>query len=260
MTDNCEHKTPHVYQAISDVQREICAIGVERSRHGPGFQFRGTDDAYSQVASLYPKYGLICIPKFTNKKSVFEGRVESVTLDCEFTFISTKDGSSITVFTVGSCSMGQGKATNGAMSTGHAYAIWTTFHVPGAPVVEMNYESSAGDCLPSAKPVERQQTTDYSRKSANAVLPPVNEKIRNEFGSSATVKEETPEPTDSDRQTFRILQQRVAAATEPDEIKQIIDENKVFLDGLKKFKTTTYDSFMEQARGTFLRLKQTAMT
>lgn len=132
------HQSTHkVYEAISKVSEEIARDGISKTRKNAqqGYQFRGIDDVYNAIAPLLPKHGLVIIPK-TISREVTERQAKNgtalfyVVVECEFTFVSTVDGSMHTAKTYGEAMDSGDKATNKAMSAAYKYMAMQVFCIP----------------------------------------------------------------------------------------------------------------------------------
>lgn len=128
---------PAVYTAISHVQAALAKEGIAKGRRNQqqGFAFRGIDDVYSAIASLLPAHGLTVIPRMIAREcdaraTKSGGTMFYVTVEAEFDFVATADGSHHTARTFGEASDSGDKATNKAMSAAMKYAVLMTFTVP----------------------------------------------------------------------------------------------------------------------------------
>ncbi len=129
--------TPQVYVAISNVMAGLAraGIGKVRKNESQGYKFRGIDDVYNALAPLMAGEGLCILPKclsrsVTERQSARGGVLFAVVVDVEFTFASSKDGSSVTVRVPGEAMDSADKATNKAMSAAYKYACLQTFCIP----------------------------------------------------------------------------------------------------------------------------------
>jgi hypothetical protein len=127
-----------VYAAINAVQSALAATGISKDRtntQGSGYKFRGIDDVYYAVAPLLAKHGLCVIPRFVarsceERQSKNGGALFYVTVEAEFDFVSSEDGSKHTARTFGEAMDSGDKATNKAMSAAYKYAAFQTFAIP----------------------------------------------------------------------------------------------------------------------------------
>ena len=127
-----------VYQAINAVQSELAKTGItkaHRNQQGSGYNFRGIDDVYNAVAPLLAKHGLCILPRVLSRQceerqSKSGGALFYVTVESEFDFVSSEDGSKHTVKTFGEAMDSGDKATNKAMSAAYKYAAFQAFSIP----------------------------------------------------------------------------------------------------------------------------------
>lgn len=132
-----EAKAPHVYQAITAVTAAMAldGIGKDRQNKAQNYSFRGIDDVYNALASCLAKNHLCILPKVLSREcsersSKAGGSMSYVVLDVEFALVSSLDGSSHTIRTVGEAMDSADKATNKAMSAAMKYACLMAFQIP----------------------------------------------------------------------------------------------------------------------------------
>ena len=126
-----------VYKAISAIIGEMAAQGIGKNskNKNQGWQFRGIDAVYNALAPLLAKYELMILPRIKNRTVTEKltkngGTIFYVTVDAEFDFVSSKDGSKHTVQTIGEAMDSGDKATNKAMSIALKYAAFQSFFIP----------------------------------------------------------------------------------------------------------------------------------
>lgn len=127
-----------VYKAINAVQAELAKSGISKDRRntqGSGYNFRGIDDIYNALAPLLADKGLCILPRVLSRESVERvskqgGALFYITVEAEFDFVSTADGSKHTVKTFGEAMDSGDKATNKAMSAAYKYAAFQAFCIP----------------------------------------------------------------------------------------------------------------------------------
>ena len=127
-----------VYSAISAVQRDVAAVGIDKSRRnnqGGGYNFRGIDDVYNVLSPIMARHGLCIMPRIvsreiTERASKAGGVLFYVVVVAEFDFVAAEDGSKHTVRTYGEAMDSGDKATNKAMSAAYKYAAFMTFAIP----------------------------------------------------------------------------------------------------------------------------------
>lgn len=127
----------NVYQLIAEVASEIAHEGISKSRKNQqqGYSFRGIDDVYNALAPIIAKHGLVILPRclsreLLERQTMKGGVLFYVTVEAEFDFVSSHDGSRHTVKTYGEAMDSADKATNKAMSAAYKYAAFQTFCIP----------------------------------------------------------------------------------------------------------------------------------
>lgn len=132
-----EQKTENVYQMISKVASRIAASGLGKTEKNKtqGWKFRGIDQVYNALAPIMSEVGLVMLPRVLSRcvieKQSRQGSVLFyVTVECEFDFVSSQDGSRHTVKTFGEAMDSGDKATNKAMSAAYKYACFQSFCIP----------------------------------------------------------------------------------------------------------------------------------
>lgn len=127
-----------VYQAINKVQAELSVLGITKDRRnnqGTGYNFRGIDDVYNSISPLLSKHGLCILPRVLSRECVERisksgGALFYTTVDVEFDFVSSEDGSKHVVKTFGEAMDSGDKGTNKAMSAAYKYACFQAFSIP----------------------------------------------------------------------------------------------------------------------------------
>jgi len=127
----------HVYQAIAEVMARLSKDGIGKNRRNEqqGYSFRGIDDVYNALAPILADVGLCILPAVKSREVIerMSGNGRSlfyVTVNVDFTFVSTKDGSCHVVSMPGEAMDSGDKATNKAMSAAYKYACLQTFCIP----------------------------------------------------------------------------------------------------------------------------------
>ena len=127
-----------VYKAINAVQSELAKVGITKSRTNPqgqGYKFRGIDDIFNTISPLLSEHKLCILPRVIARDCV--ERISQrgialfyVTVEVEFDFVSSEDGSKHTIKTFGEAMDSGDKATNKAMSAAYKYAALQAFAIP----------------------------------------------------------------------------------------------------------------------------------
>lgn len=131
-------KIVKIYQAINKVQSELATLGITKDRRntqGTGYNFRGIDDVYNTVAPLLSKHGLCILPRVLSRECVERvskngGALFYTTVEVEFDFVASEDGSKHVVKTFGEAMDSGDKGTNKAMSAAYKYACFQAFSIP----------------------------------------------------------------------------------------------------------------------------------
>ena len=127
-----------VYKAINKVQAALAKTGITKDRtntQGSGYKFRGIDDVYNTIAPLLSEHGLCILPRVLTRHcderlSKAGGALFYVTVEVEFDFVASEDGSKHTCKTFGEAMDSGDKATNKAMSAAYKYACFQAFSIP----------------------------------------------------------------------------------------------------------------------------------
>lgn len=126
-----------VYQAINAVQADLAKDGISKERRNTqqGYNFRGIDDVYNALAPLLSKHKLVILPRVLSREcsertAKTGGVLFYTTVEVEFDFIASEDGSKHTVKTFGEAMDSADKSTNKAMSAAYKYAAMQAFAIP----------------------------------------------------------------------------------------------------------------------------------
>lgn len=138
-----------VYKAINAVQSELSVIGIvkdKRNGQGTGYNFRGIDDVYNAIAPLLAKHGLCILPRVLTRECIERtsrsgGALFYITVEAEFDFVSSEDGTKHTVKTFGEAMDSGDKATNKAMSAAYKYACFQAFSIPTESRDDADYQT-----------------------------------------------------------------------------------------------------------------------
>lgn len=126
-----------VYEAISKVMAVMATSGISKNNRNQqqGYSFRGIDDIYNALSRALSDNLLCVLPRVLTRTCVErQTRNNSVlfyvTVEVEFDFVSSEDGSKHTVKTFGEAMDSADKATNKAMSAAYKYACMQAFCIP----------------------------------------------------------------------------------------------------------------------------------
>lgn len=130
---------PMVYDKIAAVQGALAKVGIGKNRQnnspGGNYAFRGIDDVYNALAPLLAENGLCILPRMLSREVVERRSAKGnalfyVTVEAEFDFVASEDGSIHTIRTFGEAMDSGDKATNKAMSAAYKYAAFMAFAIP----------------------------------------------------------------------------------------------------------------------------------
>jgi hypothetical protein len=138
-----------VYKAINAVQAELSVQGIaknQRNGQGAGYNFRGIDDVLNALSPLLSKHGLCILPRVLARECVERqskngGALFYITVEVEFDFVSSEDGTKHTVKTFGEAMDSGDKATNKAMSAAYKYACFQAFSIPTESREDADYQT-----------------------------------------------------------------------------------------------------------------------
>ena len=161
-----------VYQAISNVANEIIINGgIAKEKPvkekwktvtygAPDYAFRSIDQVYNALSPALVKHKLIILPRMIDRQ-VTE-RISSngktlfyVVVSGEFDFISTDDGSKVTIKTFGEAMDSGDKATNKAMSVAYKYAAFQAFCIPTEETTQ-DADKESHEVLPVSEQTQQQ--------------------------------------------------------------------------------------------------------
>lgn len=126
-----------VYQLIAEVSSEMAKEGISKNNKNAqqGYKFRGIDDVYNALAPIMSKAGLVVLPRVLSRDCIERttakgGVIFYTTVEMEFDFVSSFDGSKHVVKTFGEAMDSADKSTNKAMSAAYKYACMQSFCIP----------------------------------------------------------------------------------------------------------------------------------
>jgi hypothetical protein len=129
--------TQHIHEALVAVGAELAKVGISKDRKNEqqNFRFRGIDDVMNVVSPILAKHNVLFLPCYTDYPDVERVTGKGATLiyskvKGEFTFVSAKDGSSVSVTTFGVAMDSGDKSLTKSMSISLKYALLQTFLIP----------------------------------------------------------------------------------------------------------------------------------
>ena len=184
-----------VYQAINKVQAALSKNGITKDRRNQqqGYNFRGIDDVYNALSPLLAENGLCILPRILSRQceerqTAKGGALFYVTVEAEFDFVSSEDGSAHVVRTFGEAMDSGDKATNKAMSAAYKYAAFQAFAIPTEGDHDADAQTHQVVPQPAAKPFDLTAALEWVGKSGGT-LEQVKQRGRQAY-AKATNEEE----------------------------------------------------------------------
>jgi hypothetical protein len=139
-----------IYKKMSDVMKDVGAIGKDQKNTAQGFKFRGIDQFVNALYPALTKHGVFMTPRATQfsqdlkdvtRSNGKAGVDKHVAIMMEYDFYA-EDGSKVTVGPVPAEGLDSGdKATNKALSAALKYALIQTFSIPTEDMAEADFDS-----------------------------------------------------------------------------------------------------------------------
>lgn len=170
-----------IYKQLSDIQKAIPAMGKNQRNDFQKYNFRGIDDIYNTLSSIFSDNQVLILPKIldsqfetiyteknNDKKVAFKAYY-----NVEFTFLSLIDGSTVVMSMAGEGADSSDKTTGKAMSNAYKYALAEVFIIPFEDIKDSDQSSSKeGSDLEGAKKAatEAINSSDYPKAKKTALL------------------------------------------------------------------------------------------
>src|SRR3990167_10870180 len=125
---------PKIFKAMCAIMKESEAIGKDQRNRDQGFAYRGIDDIYNSLHSIFGKHGVFTLPTVLERTERFF-TVKSgaewihVTLKVAYKFIA-EDGSSVEAVLIGEGRDSSDKGSNKALAVAHKYCLLQAFCIP----------------------------------------------------------------------------------------------------------------------------------
>lgn len=139
-----------IFKKMSEVMKDIGAIGKDQKNTVQGFKFRGIDQFVNALHPALNKHGVFMTPRATQftqdvkdvtRSNGKAGVDKHVSIMMEYDFWA-EDGSKVTVGPIPAEGVDSGdKATNKALSAALKYALIQTFSVPTEDMAEADLDS-----------------------------------------------------------------------------------------------------------------------
>lgn len=176
-------ETKTVYQMIAQVSAELAVEGITKAKKNTqqGYSFRGIDDVYNALAPIMSKVGLVILPRVISR-NVVERTTKSgnalfyTTVNMEFDFVSSHDGSKHTVGMYGEAMDSADKSTNKAMSAAYKYACMQAFCIPTEG--DNDADSTTHEVAPKVEPKAKKEPSPEDIEKA-AKLTTIKEALLN---------------------------------------------------------------------------------
>lgn len=162
-----------IYAAISEVMKDIGAVGKNSKNEYDKYMFRGIDAVMNALNPAMIKHHVFAVPTVLDaqreeRQSKGGGTMMYSVLTVKYTFY-TDDGSYIDAVVVGEAMDRSDKSTNKAMSAAYKYACFQTFCIPTEEMKDPDQES------PEIGEKSDEQKNREMAESADPDLVPHNE-------------------------------------------------------------------------------------
>lgn len=152
-------KPGEIYSLLPRLMGEVGAIGKGRRNQQQGYAFRGIDDVYAAVQSLFSGMGVFVVPEVIEqhreeRKTQKGAALIYTILTVRHTFYAS-DGSHVSAVTVGEAMDSGDKSANKAMSAAMKYALIETLCIPTEEPKDTENESH--NVAPRQAPQRRQE-------------------------------------------------------------------------------------------------------
>lgn len=173
-----------IYKKMSDVMKEVGAVGKDQRNTAQNFKFRGIDQFVNALYPALTKHGVFMAPrcvseeheiKEVERSSGKKGIDKHVTILMEYDFFA-EDGSKVTVGPIPAEGLDSGdKATNKALSAALKYALIQTFSIPTEDMAEGDSESPVmGASLGNAVKKDTQASSNQATTQVSGSQIPSN--------------------------------------------------------------------------------------
>lgn len=134
-----------IYEKISNVMRDIGAIGKDRRNTQQNFNYRGVEDVMNVLQPLLVKNGLFLVPEVMEhtreeRQTKTGGNLIYSILKVKYTVFAS-DGSRVDTTVIGEGMDSADKASNKAMSAAFKYACFQLFCIPTEEMNDPDSES-----------------------------------------------------------------------------------------------------------------------
>lgn len=165
-------KAPKIYEAISNVMKDVGFVGKNDSNDFDHYKYRGIDAVMNALNPAMTKHKVFVAP--TVLDAIREERAGKNGTQMMYTILTVKytfytdDGSSVESVVVGEAMDRSDKSTNKAMSAAFKYACFQTFCLPTEEMLDTEAESPE-----IGQATQPKRTTKTTKKSDfNGMNPP----------------------------------------------------------------------------------------
>lgn len=213
-----------IYKKMSEVMREVGAIGKSQTNTQQGFKFRGIDNFVNALYPALTKHGVFMAPECTSYTQELKEVVRSsgkagidkhVSMQIKYHFYA-EDGSFVTIGPIPAEGLDSGdKATNKALSAALKYALIQTFSIPTedmvdgdstSPVIEKSLTSSSTAKVMTTNAVTSTTQETTTTPAVTVSTPTVSTGV---VASGSTTANAAARP----RTTFRSTKPKAASTT-----------------------------------------------
>ena len=159
-----------IYQAITNVMKDIGAVSKDSTNGIDGYRYRGIDAVMNALSPALIKNGVVVIPQVLEMKR--EERVKKDGSGLIYSVVKVKysfyaeDGSFVDTVVIGEAMDESDKSMNKAMSAAYKYACFQTFCIPTDEMI--NSETDSPKANPKVQDIRTHAAN--TNKSADGVF------------------------------------------------------------------------------------------
>lgn len=135
----------NIYKAISEVMKDVGAVGKDSKNPQQGYLYRGIDAVMNALQPAMIKHGIFVVPQVLEehreeRQTSRGGLLLYSILKIKYTFYA-EDGTFVEAIVVGEGMDSGDKATNKALSVGFKYACFQVFCIPTEEMIDSEVDS-----------------------------------------------------------------------------------------------------------------------
>ena len=183
-----------IYTKLADIMKEVDPISKGKTNQQQGYKFRGIDDLYNALHSLFSKHEVFITSEVLESKREERTTKNGGTLiysivKVKFTLFTT-DGSSVSSIIEGEAMDNGDKATNKALSVALKYCLMQMFLIPTEELKDMDPDNNSPEPMPKTDGYKNQRYDDDPRPWLNKgdALNKAMEYLRTGKGSMAEIE------------------------------------------------------------------------